>query len=96
MKGSKRSVIVSNNIKMCLADMKELSFEKQHDRFYVHLDMFSDIDEILFRLKGIPGIHNFSLVKKINKDIDLCINFIKIFSYRKVLCFDHINYSLFF
>ena len=73
LKGKNRRFFIdtlSNNIKMCLADMKELSFEKQHDRFYVHLDMFSDIDEILFRLKGIPGIHNFSLVKKINKDID--------------------------
>ena len=73
LKGKNRRFFIdtlSNNIKMCLADMKELSFEKQHDRFYVKLDMFSDIDEILFRLKGIPGIHNFSLVKKINKDIE--------------------------
>ena len=61
---------LSNNIKMSLADMKELSFEKQHDRFYIKLDEFSDIDEILFRLKGIPGIHNFSLVKKVEKDIE--------------------------
>jgi thiamine biosynthesis protein ThiI len=55
---------------MSLADMKELSFEKQHDRFYIKLDEFSDVDEILFRLKGIPGIHNFSLVKKVEKDIE--------------------------
>ena len=61
---------LSNNIKMSLADMKELSFEKQHDRFYIKLDEFSDVDEILFRLKGIPGIHNFSLVKKVEKDIE--------------------------
>ena len=61
---------LSNNIKMSLADMKELSFDKQHDRFYIKLDEFSDVDEILFRLKGIPGIHNFSLVKKVEKDIE--------------------------
>ena len=61
---------LSKNITMSLADMKELSFVKHHDRFYINLDTFSDVDEILFRLKGIPGIHNFSLVKKTSKDID--------------------------
>ena len=61
---------LSENIKMSLLDMSELSFEKQYDRFYVNLNEFSDIDEILNRLSKIPGIHNFSLVKKVNKDID--------------------------
>ena len=61
---------LSENIKMSLLDMSELSFEKQYDRFYVNLNEFSDVDEILNRLSKIPGIHNFSLVKKVNKDIE--------------------------
>ena len=61
---------LSENIKMSLLDMSELSFEKQYDRFYVNLNEFSDVDEILNRLSKIPGIHNFSLVKKVNKNID--------------------------
>lgn len=76
LKGKNRKNFIdtlSNNIRMSLADMKELKFEKQYDRFYVILDTYSDIDEILNRLKMIPGIHNFSLVKKVNKDIkDIC------------------------
>lgn len=76
LKGKNRKNFIdtlSTNIKMSLADMKELKFEKQYDRFYVKLDDFSDVDEILNRLKMIPGIHNFSLVKKVNKDInDIC------------------------
>lgn len=76
LKGKNRKNFIdtlSNNIRMSLADMKELKFEKQYDRFYVILDAYSDIDEILNRLKMIPGIHNFSLVKKVNKDIkDIC------------------------
>ena len=50
---------------MSLADMSELEFDKQYDRFYVILSEFSDVDEILNRLSKIPGIHNFSLVKKV-------------------------------
>ena len=61
---------LSENIKMSLLDMQELSFEKQYDRFYVVLNEFSDVDEILNRLSKIPGIHNFSLVKKVSKDIE--------------------------
>ena len=77
LKGKNKKVFIdtlSNNIKQSLNDMKELVFEKQYDRFYIHLDMFSDIDEIFSRLSKIPGIHNFSLVKKVNKDIDEICN----------------------
>ena len=73
LKGKNRKTFtktLSDNIKLSLADMSELSFEKQYDRFYVKLSDFSDVDEILNRLSKIPGIHNFSLVKKVEKDID--------------------------
>ena len=77
LKGKNKKVFIStlsDNIKMSLADMSELEFEKQYDRFYVKLSSFSDVDEILNRLAKIPGIHNFSLVKKVNKDIDEICN----------------------
>ena len=73
LKGKNKKVFIdtlSNNIRQSLNDMKELKFEKQYDRFYIHLDMFSDIDEIFSRLSKIPGIHNFCLVKKVEKDIE--------------------------
>lgn len=77
LKGKNKKVFIntlSDNIKMSLADMSELEFDKQYDRFYVKLSSFSDVDEILSRLAKIPGIHNFSLVKKVNKDIDEICN----------------------
>lgn len=73
LKGKNRRFFIdtlARNIQMSLADMKELTFMKHHDRFYINLTELSDENEILFRLKGIPGIHNFSLVKKVEKDID--------------------------
>ena len=59
LKGKNKKVFIdtlSNNIKQSLNDMKELVFEKQYDRFYIHLDMFSDIDEILFRIGDLIEI----------------------------------------
>lgn len=77
LKGKNKKTFIdtlSNNIRFSLADMKELKFEKQYDRFYVKLSEVSDVDEILNRLKKIPGIHNYSLVRKVNKDIDEIAN----------------------
>ena len=39
LKGKNKKVFIdtlSNNIKQSLNDMKELVFEKQYDRFYIH------------------------------------------------------------
>ena len=77
LKGKNKKTFIdtlSNNIRFSLADMKELKFEKQYDRFYVKLSEVSDVDEILNRFKKIPGIHNYSLVRKVNKDIDEIAN----------------------
>jgi thiamine biosynthesis protein ThiI len=60
LKGKNKKVFIdtlSNNIKQSLNDMKELVFEKQYDRFYIHLDMFSDIDEIFStKERSLAGI----------------------------------------
>ena len=71
---------LANNIRLSLADYKELKFEKQHDRFYIKINESSNVDDILLRLSKIPGIHNFSLVKKVEKDIkqicDVCLTIV--------------------
>lgn len=73
---NKRSFIdtLANNIHLSLADFSNLKFEKQYDRFYIKFDGDVDLDEIILRLQEIPGIHNFSLVKKVDKNIDLISN----------------------
>lgn len=59
-----------NNLKNAFLDMPSLSFEKQYDRMYIHLND-EDYDEILRRLKYISGISSYSLVSKVEKNIDL-------------------------
>lgn len=83
LKGKNKKTFIdtlANNIRQSLADMKELKFEKQYDRFYVHIQENSNLEEIILRLKSIPGIHNFSFVKKVNKDIEeICQTSLEIF-----------------
>ncbi len=57
------------NVKKCFSDMPSLSFKKQYDRMYIHL-IDDDYQEIIDRLKYISGIHNYSLVSKVDKDIE--------------------------
>ena len=67
LKGKNKRMFIdtlANNIRLSLADYKELKFEKQHDRFYIKINETSNVDDILLRLSKIPGIHNFSLVNK--------------------------------
>ena len=73
LKGKNKRVFIdtlANNIYLVFKDMDELSFEKQFDRFYINITENSNLDEIINRLKEIPGIHNFSFVKKVDKDIE--------------------------
>ncbi|MCI5745469.1 MAG: tRNA 4-thiouridine(8) synthase ThiI [Erysipelotrichaceae bacterium] len=69
---NKKSFIdtLDHNIRMSLNDMKSIKFEKQYDRFYIHLHNDDNEQEIIHRLKNIPGIHNFSLVLKVAKDLE--------------------------
>lgn len=83
LKGKNKRMFIdtlANNIRLSLADYKELKFEKQHDRFYIKINESSNVDDILLRLSKIPGIHNFSLVKKVEKDIkqicDVCLTIV--------------------
>lgn len=72
LKGKNKSVFIdtlANNIRKSFNDMNDLKFIKQHDRFYINLSESSSIDEIIARLQMIPGIFNFCLVSKVEKDI---------------------------
>lgn len=74
LKGKNRRIFIdylASNIKKALFDMKELKFDKQYDHLYIEITPISDIDEILSRLKSISGIHSFSLVSKVMKDLDI-------------------------
>ena len=73
LKGKNKKYFINtlaNNICNALKDINGLKFDKQFDRFYIKLASEDDIEEIINRLKYISGIHNFSLVSKVNKDIN--------------------------
>ncbi len=73
LKGKNRNSFIdtlANNVYQSFLDYHDLQFSKQHDRFYIYLKDSYDIDDIVNRLMQIPGIFNFSLVKKIEKNID--------------------------
>ncbi len=58
------------NVKKACFDISNLTFEKQYDRMYIHFDNETCIDDILQRLKWVSGISSYSLVAKIDKNID--------------------------
>jgi len=73
LKGKNKKVFIdtlANNIILSLKDISGIKFDKQFDRFYIRLVDCDEEDEILARLAKIPGIHNFCLVKKVEKDIE--------------------------
>lgn len=73
LKGKNKNVFIdtlANNIRKSFNDINDLKFIKQHDRFYINLTPSSPIEEIIARLQMIPGIFNFCLVSKVEKDIE--------------------------
>lgn len=59
------------NVKKACADIPHLEFEKQYDRMYITFLDESVIEDLLQRLKLISGISSYSLVAKMEKDIDI-------------------------
>lgn len=61
-----------------LIDIKDLYHT--HDHSYINLNVNSNIDEIIEILKNISGIHSFSIVYKLDADIDklsdFCLDYI--------------------
>lgn len=61
---------LSKNIKLNLKNIKGYHLQTKRDRMYIHLTDNESINEILLKLKKIPGIHNFSPVKRATLDVE--------------------------
>lgn len=57
-----------NNISKNLKDIENIKIEKTHDRIYVYINEKNQ-NEVISRLKMIPGIFAFSPAKKVDTDL---------------------------
>ncbi|MCD8194854.1 MAG: tRNA 4-thiouridine(8) synthase ThiI [Coprobacillus sp.] len=58
------------NIKNSLKDFPSVEVEKRYDHIYVHINN-ENLDSVLNRLLDVSGIHSISLVKRVEKDIEV-------------------------
>lgn len=61
---------LTKNIKLNLKSYKGYHIQTKRDRMYIHLDSNEYIDDILAKLKKIPGIHTFSPVLRAKLDLE--------------------------
>ncbi|AME09404.1 MULTISPECIES: tRNA uracil 4-sulfurtransferase ThiI [Gemella] len=61
---------LTKNIRYNLQGLKGFHIQTKRDRMYIHFDNNDYIDEIIEKLKHIPGIHNFSPVLRADLNID--------------------------
>ncbi|MBF0713482.1 tRNA 4-thiouridine(8) synthase ThiI [Gemella sp. GH3] len=61
---------LTKNIKLNLKEYKGYHIQTKRDRMYINLDSNQYINEILSKLKIIPGIHTFSPVLKSKLDVE--------------------------
>ena len=61
---------LTKNIRYNLQDLSGFHIQTKRDRMYIHLDNNEDIEEIIKKLKRIPGIHNFSPVLRSSLDTE--------------------------
>lgn len=61
---------LTKNIKLNLKEYKGYHIQTNRDRMYIHLDNNEYVEQILNRLKRIPGIHTFSPVLRAKLDIE--------------------------
>ena len=61
---------LTKNIKYNLQDLTGYHIQTKRDRMYIHLDSNECVDEIVNRLKKVPGIHNFSKVLRATLDVE--------------------------
>ncbi len=60
---------LTKNIRYNLQGLSGFHIQTKRDRMYIHLDNNDDIEEIINKLKRIPGIHNFSPVLRSSLDV---------------------------
>ncbi len=61
---------LTKNIKLNLKNFKGYHIQTKRDRMYIHLDSNEYVEEILEKLKRIPGIHTFSPVLRASLDVE--------------------------
>ena len=60
---------LGQDIKEKLHTFKTLTYDIEHDHIYIHINDES-FDQIAKRLKNVPGIGSFSLVKYVAEDLE--------------------------
>ena len=61
---------LTKNIRYNLQGLTGFHVQTKRDRMYIHLDRNEDVQEIMERLKKVPGIHNFSPVLRAGLDVE--------------------------
>ena len=61
---------LTKNIRYNLQGLTGFHVQTKRDRMYIHLDHNEDVQEIMERLKKVPGIHNFSPVLRAGLDVE--------------------------
>lgn len=61
---------LTKNIKLNLRGLKGYHIQTKRDRMYIHLDTNEYVDDILLKLKRVPGIHTFSPVLRSVLDVE--------------------------
>lgn len=61
---------LTKNIKLNLKECSGYHVQTKRDRMYIHLDNNDHIEEILKKLKQVPGIHTFSPVLRAKLDVE--------------------------
>ena len=61
---------LTKNIRYNLKGLEGFHIQTKRDRMYIHLDSNKDVEQIMSKLKKVPGIHNFSPVLRAKLDVE--------------------------
>ncbi|MGX7111476.1 tRNA uracil 4-sulfurtransferase ThiI [Gemella cuniculi] len=61
---------LTKNIRYNLQGLRGFHVQTKRDRMYIHLDSNEHVEQIIEKLKKVPGIHNFSPVLRASLDVE--------------------------
>ena len=61
---------LTKNIRYNLKGLEGFHIQTKRDRMYIHLDSNKNVEQIMSKLKKVPGIHNFSPVLRAKLDVE--------------------------
>ena len=61
---------LTKNIRYNLKGLEGFHIQTKRDRMYIHLDSNKNVEQIISKLKKVPGIHNFSPVLRAKLDVE--------------------------